>query len=378
MKIVKTWQLLLAALMVACTLYGATATIHYYDTFKYNTSLADWHCENATITVNNTVGYLEIGSTQSNGFCYYDSPTTYDKQVGVVVELVKMWSLYMTYLSNYSVPSAWGVLPPNDNSTTWWYWSDSYGRGYSNASEGCCGGGFRPWNVDTVMVFMNFSTGLHEVRAFGFSSPSGSIYARNMLNFDKLEFNNPTNPVRINRLCIADKYDSDCDTCPEKWVEYNASFACNTTDWQGTKKLYVDWNECGTTASLPVDNGTLISVTSCNYCSEDIEDQYTSWTECELPELLQERIHSWVDNNFAACCDVTGLPTDCHILNGSYSNSTEEQACRIRYSMSDLKAIVVDWFGTAGAALVRFTEVIIIMFVISFGMVMVSRFFEKK
>jgi Tol biopolymer transport system component/subtilisin family serine protease len=100
------------------------------------------------------------------------------------------------------------------------------------------------------------------------------------------------------------------EVCAENWIVQYGS--CQTNDQQ--LKYYVDNNSCGTTIDLPVDNGTYIS---CNYCSEDIQGPFT--TSCNAND---QQIQYYVDNNYAACCAVTGLPSDCDIDNGTYDNQT--------------------------------------------------------
>lgn len=173
-------------------------------------------------------------------------------------------------------------------------------------------------------------------------------------------------------------YADELPPCVENWTAYYANDSCNSSDAFGERKLYYDLESCGTTSTLPGDNGSISGVFGCNYCSEDISEHFTSWGECALPALLQDRVKYWVDENFVACCDVTGLPSDCHVLNGSYTNSSEQQACKERYSVRDFQDILIDILGTAGASVVKFLEVIVIILIVGFGIGMLSKAFSKK
>jgi mannan endo-1,4-beta-mannosidase len=98
--------------------------------------------------------------------------------------------------------------------------------------------------------------------------------------------------------------------CTEDWqVQYDS---CHTNDQQ--LKYYIDDNACGTTNYLPADNGTYVI---CNYCSEDIQGPFT--TTCDVND---EQIHYYADNNYATCCAVTGLSSDCSIGIPAYANQT--------------------------------------------------------
>jgi hypothetical protein len=98
--------------------------------------------------------------------------------------------------------------------------------------------------------------------------------------------------------------------CTENWTVRNGS--CLTNDSQ--LMYYVDENSCNTTTNLPPDNGTY---TTCNYCSENITGPYN--TTCNSSNQLTQY---YVDNNYATCCAVTNISSDCDINNGSYDNQT--------------------------------------------------------
>jgi parallel beta-helix repeat protein len=97
--------------------------------------------------------------------------------------------------------------------------------------------------------------------------------------------------------------------CTENWTVRYGSCLANDSQLM----YYVDENSCGTTNNLPSDNGTYVA---CNYCSENITGPYN--TTCTNNQLVQY----YIDQNYAICCAVTGLASDCHINNGSYNNQT--------------------------------------------------------
>jgi hypothetical protein len=101
------------------------------------------------------------------------------------------------------------------------------------------------------------------------------------------------------------------------WVaQYSPLSLCYITDSQDSFKTYLEMNGCGSKIGLPGDNGTNI-VTSCNYCSEDIQ-QFT--TDC----IADEQTLYYVDMNYDDCCAITGLVSDCGIDYSGYENQTLE------------------------------------------------------
>lgn len=101
------------------------------------------------------------------------------------------------------------------------------------------------------------------------------------------------------------------DNCTENWVLQSPN--CEITN--NYTKTYYDYNDCGTTADLPIDNNT---IGSCNYCDESI---FQNTSECESNGT---QTVSYFDNNYASCCAVTGLLEDCSILYPPYNTITTQ------------------------------------------------------
>lgn len=78
---------------------------------------------------------------------------------------------------------------------------------------------------------------------------------------------------------------------------------------------YHDMNSCNST-NVPIMNGTSAY---CNFCNEDLQS-----TETNCIDFFQNI--SWVDNNFASCCSVTNIASDCDIFLTPY-NETTTQNC---------------------------------------------------
>jgi hypothetical protein len=118
----------------------------------------------------------------------------------------------------------------------------------------------------------------------------------------------------VNNTILDLSFDYTC-ICPENWVAYFINLTvCYVNDTFYAIKIYNDTNECGTTTYLPIDNGTTENF-SCNYCSEDIVEFETQCVDDEFTRY-------WIDFNYDTCCNVTQLPSDCHIDNSSYVNQT--------------------------------------------------------
>jgi hypothetical protein len=122
---------------------------------------------------------------------------------------------------------------------------------------------------------------------------------------------------------------------------------CNASDLAPCNET-VDENTCGEAYSG--DYSEFVGQ-SCNYCTEDIVYQYTEWGLCIAPQSLQYRVGHYIDNNYATCCQVTSFPTDCHIDNGSYTNTTYDMACLGAYTPADMPGVATDVLGEAGIQL---------------------------
>ena len=101
--------------------------------------------------------------------------------------------------------------------------------------------------------------------------------------------------------------------CTENWIATYGD--CLTNDTQ--LKTYIDNNSCGTNNTLPIDNGTYIP---CDYCLEDLEATIGECTSNSTQNV------TYNDNNYFTCCLITGLPSDCSILQYPY-NTTTTQSC---------------------------------------------------
>ncbi len=102
------------------------------------------------------------------------------------------------------------------------------------------------------------------------------------------------------------------DICMENWNVYYTD--CNISD--ARIKYYLDGNNCGTFSYLPADNGT---IESCDYCSPTWK--CTSYdNSCSDLITSPDVIYclSVEATNYATCCNVTGLPSDCDYT-GDYS-----------------------------------------------------------
>lgn len=112
---------------------------------------------------------------------------------------------------------------------------------------------------------------------------------------------------------------STSDVCVESWVDNGV---CLINDSQIAN--YTDTNACGTFNNLPVDNGTY---TSCNYCSEDLQQVLSSCSELGLRNV------SYTDNNYFSCCVLTNITADCSILSSPYNQTTQESCITINNTM---------------------------------------------
>jgi hypothetical protein len=114
-----------------------------------------------------------------------------------------------------------------------------------------------------------------------------------------------------------------CDFCTPSWKQVNTT--CNIYD--SFISWYNDTNSCFSKTGLADDNNAPANQTfSCNYCSENIIVNYSSWNACNIFDN-QTRTKYYHDLNYGSCCLITGLSSDCHINNGSYLNVTEINGC---------------------------------------------------
>ena len=108
------------------------------------------------------------------------------------------------------------------------------------------------------------------------------------------------------------------------WTSWSNLGSCNIQDKQNQSRsrIQYDSNNCGT-----ISNQTFYEYqqVACNYCSENINAFYTSWSSCINNNQTRTKYYS--DLNYNSCCAITTLSSDCHINNGSYANLTEVQTC---------------------------------------------------
>ncbi len=105
-------------------------------------------------------------------------------------------------------------------------------------------------------------------------------------------------------------------SCVENWTANYSSCQINDSQF----KTYYDANNCGTFDNLPSDNGTWVA---CDYCHENI---VTNETDCYYSGGSYYKNVSYIDINYASCCQVTNLTSDCSILFYPY-NTTTVQSC---------------------------------------------------
>jgi hypothetical protein len=168
---------------------------------------------------------------------------------------------------------------------------------------------------------------------WSWTNPADSDFSRTIIYIDgvwKANVSKPTNYYNATGLNSSTTYtiqtrtadtagnintswvnDSVTTLCLESWQANYGSCLTNDTQF----KWYADANSCGTANELPADNGTYVS---CNYCSENITGPY--YTSC-APTDNQTRYYT--DQNYNSCCAITGLTSDCSIVNNaSYANTT--------------------------------------------------------
>lgn len=110
-------------------------------------------------------------------------------------------------------------------------------------------------------------------------------------------------------------------SCVENWVAGTSACLINDTRLIS----YTDSNGCGTFTDLPADNATFHS--TCNYCS--LELVTGDITKCLLNDGNETHNVTVFDKNYATCCNVTGLGSDCYEDDSQSLNKTyyETQVC---------------------------------------------------
>jgi hypothetical protein len=105
--------------------------------------------------------------------------------------------------------------------------------------------------------------------------------------------------------------------CQPDWIaQYGACQANNSM-----LKYYTDNNSCDSPLDIPTDNNTYVD---CGYCQQDITIQYTS--SCYHNDSETDIINvSYIDNNYYACCAITGLYEDCWINFTPYNETFFER-----------------------------------------------------
>ena len=165
-----------------------------------------------------------------------------------------------------------------------------------------------------------------------------------------------------------------CTNCTEDWDAYFVNNSCNISDQITEIKLYEDESSCNTTNDLPIDNGTISNTFPCNYCTENIQ-QYSLNFACI--SQLQNTTTYYIDLNYASCCFVTSIVTDCHVTNGSYNNITVSSSCTNQYTAGDLSGITADVIGSFLVNFKYWVPLIILMLVILVLAIAVGMFRRK-
>lgn len=170
-----------------------------------------------------------------------------------------------------------------------------------------------------------------------------------------------------------DTFSFEVATCSGTWG-CNQYGNCNTTDQRPcTNVTGAPSQYCNNSIYISEGGDYDELIGSCNYCTEDIQTIITNGT-CTLGSLDQTTLY-W-DDNYATCCEITNITTDCSIVNGSYTNGTQSISCinyEVSYTSSDLVPIVADGIGTAGASFVGWIGIIMMFLIIFVGV----RYFNK-
>jgi hypothetical protein len=126
------------------------------------------------------------------------------------------------------------------------------------------------------------------------------------------------------------------EVCTPHWVASTSECLVNDTKL----KIYTDDRNCGSPVNLPADNGTLYG--SCNYCSYNL--QYTAYSSCDYNNNTQryEFNGSVFDANYASCCAVTGISSDCY-MDDALGNRTYTGAysCEKRLNMEVIAISII-------------------------------------
>ena len=140
----------------------------------------------------------------------------------------------------------------------------------------------------------------------------------------------------------------EASPCLSSWTpSYTAcSIGDNQTLW------YNDTNACSPPTGVPVDNGT---VSSCNYCTLAY---HTNDTIClDTFEIITYPTY----DNFASCCNLTGISADCDLpANISVS-------CIGAYESQDIGHVIMDGLGEFVIAMIEYAPIIVIISLLIMG-----------
>jgi hypothetical protein len=128
----------------------------------------------------------------------------------------------------------------------------------------------------------------------------------------------------------------EINNCEPDW-SCNGFTACNTTDEQ-TCNSVVDQNTCG----LPYEGDySEFGVFPCNYCSRDI----VVFNESACSATTDDKTVCYLDNNFATCCNVTGLGSDCYadVPQSEDTVCVAESCSFFSYTSNDITGAVINF-----------------------------------
>ena len=168
---------------------------------------------------------------------------------------------------------------------------------------------------------------------------------------------------------VTREYSFEVDNCLPDWV-CSGYTACNQSDLASCNAV-TDNNACGLPFGAKGEQLSDFADQPCNFCSADLTLE--GYGTCNV--ALGFRMDNFTDNNYASCCQVTALPSDCPT--GNVSSGLVNVSCNSlyisQYGADDVQGVATDFLVRLGIALIGFAGIVAVILVGKFAINRVRR-----
>lgn len=168
---------------------------------------------------------------------------------------------------------------------------------------------------------------------------------------------------------VTREYTFEVANCVPDWVVTGYS-GCNESDLASPSTVN-DNNACGLVFGALGEQLSDFTDQPCNFCSADLT--LVEYGTCDT--VTGYRLDNYTDGNYAGCCQVTLLPSDCPT--GNESSGLVNVSCNSlyisQYGADDVQVVATDFLVKLGIALIGFAGIVGIILVGKYAIRQVRR-----